>query len=224
MVMVISANSLFHALNPKPYEPELVVACRTVFDKNVRARYSKFVYALPGLSCNPQFSVNPKKIVQYVLDHIYPEKTDIVIWHDAINNSMTKFRTNTRPLAPEELIQQLLPCNHCISAIVYCHQFGAPHIYKCLFKSPFLVLEDLGSFRSAADPRLLQEYKELHQPHRLELKSLSIVLNAKLNLSLLVRKRKPKRLSRHRRKALKARKEQLLEARLPEGFGSPALR
>ena len=218
MVFVISASSLFHALNPKPYEPQLVVACRTVFDKNVRARYSKFVYALPGLSCNPQFSVNPKKTVQYVLDHIYPEKTDVVIWHDAINNSLTKFRTNTRPLTPDELIQQLLPYQHRIAAIVYCHRVGAPHIYRSLFKSPFLVLgvvEDLISYRSAANPRLLKEYKELHQPHRLELKSLSIVLNAKLKLSLLVRKRKPKRLSRHRRKFLKARKEQLLEARLP---------
>ena len=214
MVFVISASSLFHRLNPKPYEPQLVVACRTVFDKNVRARYSNFVYALPGLSCNPQFPVNPKKTVQYVLDHIYPEKTDMVIWHDAL----TKFRTNTRPLTPDELIQQLLLYKHRIAAIVYCHRVGASHIYQSFFKSPFLVLgvvEDLISYRSAANPRLLKEYKELHQPHRLELKSLSFVLNAKLNLSLLVRKRKPKRLSRHRRKFLKARKEQLLEARLP---------
>ena len=80
--------------------------------------------------------------------------------------------------------------------IVYCHRVGAPHFYKWLFRSSFLVLavvEDLILFRSKADPRLLQEYKELHHPHQLELKSLSIVLNAKLNLSLLVRKRKSKR-------------------------------
>ena len=115
---------------------------------------------------NPQFSVNPEKTVQYVLGHIYPERTDMVIWHDAL----TKFRTNTRPLTPDELIQQLLPYQHRIAAIVYCHRVGAPHIYKSLFKSPFLVLgvvEDLISYRSAANPRLLKEYKELNQLHRL---------------------------------------------------------
>ena len=84
-----------------------------------------------------------------MLDHIYPEEVDVVIWHDAINNSLTKFTTNTRPLTSHELIQQLLSYKHRVAAIVYGHRVGTPHIYKWLFRSPILVLsvvEDLISF------------------------------------------------------------------------------
>ena len=132
-------------------------------------------------------------------------RKDLVIWHDAINNSISKHRSNNnRSLSTDQLKSLLLRYKENITAIVYCRRNGTDNIEKELKKTGILVLnivEDFISKRKAKDQILIEKYKELHQPPSLELKTLLLLRRYSADLSTLGAKKKRNRLSPKNRRA-----------------------
>ena len=93
MVFILAATSLHHSLETlSPVE------------KN---RYKKKIYSTPGLSFNP-ITKNPRKIVQNLLSKDLKDKNNIVIWHDVINNSISRHHSsNFKALSVPDLIEVL---------------------------------------------------------------------------------------------------------------------
>ena len=79
MVFILAASSLHHAIETlTPDEKE---------------RYESKIFSIPGLSLTP-LTKNPKKIVQNLLSKDLKDKNNIVIWHDVINNSISRHHSN----------------------------------------------------------------------------------------------------------------------------------
>ena len=107
----LAASSLHHAL--KTLSPAL------------RKRVSQTCLAIPGLNFNHN-AVNVRKTCQYQLDHYLLNRTNFVIWHDAVNNSISRHRTNKfNALTPNQL--------------VYCKRVGTENLYSKLKESSILV-------------------------------------------------------------------------------------
>ena len=84
---------------------------------------------------------NPQKTVQHVLGRLYPEANNVIIWHDASNNTLSAHPNNfNQPATVDELLQALEPFRHPILALVHCHPTGVPDIYKELRQSEFFSL------------------------------------------------------------------------------------
>ena len=79
MVFILGASSLHHALETLPTEENSFL--------------KEKIYTIPGLSLNNR-AKNPQKIVQNLLQNDFAEKTEIVIWHDVLNNSLSKHKSN----------------------------------------------------------------------------------------------------------------------------------
>ena len=95
MVFIIGASSLHHSVNTLPL--------------TLQKRLDDTFKAVPGLSFNLNAN-NRQKTVQYHLSNSAKcmiEK-NFIIWHDVINNSLSKHRSNNNnPLTPESLIEIL---------------------------------------------------------------------------------------------------------------------
>ena len=166
----------------------------------------------PGLSFN--FNArDSQKTIQYYLHHCLSNRKDLVIWHDAINNSISKHRSNNnRSLSTDHLKRLFLRYKENITATEYCRRNGTGKIKKELKKTGILVLnivEDFISKRKAKDQILIEKYKELHHPPSLELKTLLILRRYSADLSTLKFKKKRNRLSRKNRSAIHNRFEVL---------------
>ena len=74
MVFILAASSLHHALE--------------TLNPDAKEQFKVKTYTIPGLSLNPN-TKNPRKIVQNLLAKDLKDKKDIVIWHDALNNSIS---------------------------------------------------------------------------------------------------------------------------------------
>ena len=163
----------------------------------------KGIYALPGLSFNPK-ALKVQKFAKFQLSHFFRDKKRLVIWHDVVNNSLSRPRSNNnKPLTPSQLIEVLEKYQERIEAIVYCPREVTPNIYNQLKRSTLVTIhlvKDIVSRRKQKDLSLLKEYRALHQKPALELKTLTIVLAQKNNLRSLITRYRPKKLSKHRRK------------------------
>ena len=108
-------------------------------------------------------SMEPKKYHRNIL----------VIWHDAINNSISRHRSNNnRKPSSEQLVNLLLMYRTNVCANVYCRRNGTEYIEESLVSTSILVLnvvKDFISKRKAKDQVLIEKYKELYQPPSLEL-------------------------------------------------------
>ena len=133
-------------------------------------------------------------------------RKDLVIWHDAINNSISKHRSNNnRCLSTDQLKSLLLRYKENIAAIVYFRRNGTDKIEKELKKTGILVLnivEDFISKRKAKEQIIIEKYKELHQPPSLELKTLLLLRRYSADLSTLKAKKKRNHLSLKKRRAI----------------------
>ena len=188
MLFVVGASSLSRTIN-KLRDPQYT-------------RHLNISIAEPGLSFK---AVKRRKTVQFKLKYEYPQASEVIIWHDAINNSLTPHHNNNHsPLSASELIQELYAIENKIKAIVYCPRQGAPDIFEDLKQTSFVVvhvIKDLLSKRKAKDPSILNDYLQIHPPFCCEIKSLSIVRFHSANLNCLIKKTRPKRLNQRRRKA-----------------------
>ena len=75
MVFILGASSLHHALETLPTEENSFL--------------KEKIYTISGLSLNCH-AKSPQTIVQNLLVKNFAEKTEIVIWHDVLNNSLSK--------------------------------------------------------------------------------------------------------------------------------------
>ena len=97
-----------------------------------------------------------------------------MIWHDVINNSITRHRSNNfNPVSGEKLVAILKGYPAKISAIVYCQRIGTEEIFEKLKNSSILTISiviHLISKRKAEDTGFRKHYLALHQPDVLEIK------------------------------------------------------
>ena len=141
-------------------------------------RYKRNVYALPGLIFNPN-ALKVRKTAQFQLSHLFRDKKRLVIWHDVVNNSLSRHQSNNnKPLTPSQLISVLENYQERIEAIVYCPREGTPDIYDQVKRSALVTIhlvKDNVSRRKQKDPSLLKKYRALHQrPARSRPKKLSM--------------------------------------------------
>ena len=117
MVQILAASSLYHALKSVQYneKKELLTKITTV----------------PGLSFNPNIK-NRLKIAQNLLVRSrLSTRTDIVVWHDLINNSISSHKSiYYRPSSVQELTNYLTTNNNKFKALVHCQRTGTPDIFK----------------------------------------------------------------------------------------------
>ena len=183
MVHVISASSLEKAVSSVQYK--------------VRKLYYNCVTAIPGLSLNPLIKNPLKNLGNLLKNGNLARKCDLVIWHDLINNTLsTHWKSNTPASSPETLVKLLKEHKERIQAIVYCRRFGTQDVYKELKKTGIPVIsvrKNLISKRKQHDSILHTKYSAIHQEHRLELKSLNIVLNHAENLEALTKNTRSKK-------------------------------
>ena len=196
MVFILAASSLHHAIETlTPDEKE---------------RYESKIFSIPGLSLNPN-TKNPKKIVQNLLSKDLKDKKDIVIWHDVLNNSISKHDSNNfRALSVLDLIETLKNLQDKLCALVYCQRNRTPYIFEELkvlqtdhYIKAFSIVKNFISVKKQKDPEILKQFKALHQSPELELKNLDLVLRKENQLSTIIDKSRPKRPSKRARKAAK---------------------
>ena len=139
------------------------------------------------------------------------EKSNIVIWHDVLNNSISRHESNNfQALTVPELIDVLKGIRDKLSALVYCQRQRTPNIFEDLnvLKTyhnieVFSIVEDFISSKKQKNPELLKKYKALHQSPELELKRLDFILRKENQLSAITDKSRPKRPSKCARNAAK---------------------
>ena len=192
MVFILAASSLHHAIE-------------TITPENQNALKEK-VYSIPGLSLNIN-AKNPKKVVQNLIEKDFKDEKELIIWHDVINNSICKHKSNFyRALSVIDLINVLKSYQHRIRALVYCQRNQTPDIFLQLKETNILVLnieKDFISLRKQKDLDYLQNLKALHQSPDLELKHLHTILKYEDDLSQITARSRPKRPSKRARKAIK---------------------
>ena len=106
MVCRLAASSLHHAIKILP---------QALQDHN-----RKGIYALPGASFNTN-AVKVRKTAQFQLNHFFSNRKRLVIWHEVMNNLLSRHRSNNNnPLTPWQLIAVLEKYQERIEAIVYC--------------------------------------------------------------------------------------------------------
>ena len=126
MVFILAASSLHHATKTLP--------------EALQDHYKKKIYALPCLSFNPN-GLKVRKTAQFELNHFFRDKKRLVIWHDVVNNSISRHRNNNnKPLTPSQLIAVLEEYQERIEAIVYCRREGTPDIYNQLKRSTLVTI------------------------------------------------------------------------------------
>ena len=189
-MFILAASSLYHALK--------------IFSPALQKRVSQSCLAIPGLSFNHN-AVNVRKTCQYQLDRYLLNRTDIVIWHDAVNNSISRHRSNNfNALTPNQLKKILLNYKRNIYAIVYCKRVGTEDIYSKLKESDILViiiLTDLISRRKQNLTELGQKYLELHQDPSLELKTFTILKRYSKTLKYIILKKNTPKPRKRKRQA-----------------------
>ena len=200
MVFIIAASSLHHSVNTLPL--------------TLQKRLDDTFEAVPGLSFNLNAN-NRQKTVQYLLSNSAKcmiEK-NFIIWHDVINNSLSKHRSNNdNPLTPESLIKLLEEYKNKISAIIYVHLQNTPNIYGRLVETGILtinVIKHLISKRKASNKELIRKLKLIHPPAFLEIKNLKIIRRYFPNLSEFINKIKSRRPSSKKGKADKQKISQM---------------
>ena len=205
MAWVVAASSLFYSLNTlRPAE---------------KAELDELVYAESGLSLNPH-TVRKRQNLQTLLEEHPLVDKEIILWHDVLNNSLSKHRTNANTLYPlDDLISYLQSKRHRFKAIIYCRRTRTTDIFDSLMRTGILIVPTtkLISRGKRQDPALVRQYLEVHQSSELELKSLRVVLTHRENLpgifsKIRARTQKP---SQGRRKAKARREETTTDVSLP---------
>ena len=197
MVFILAASSVDHAFD-------------TLNPEN-RKNYNEKVFSIPGLSLNHN-TKNPRKIVQNLLSKVLTEKTDIIIWHDVLNNSISKHESNNyRALTVPQLLDILKSFENKLRALVYCHRFRTPNILPKLKESEkttnikvISIVDDFISTRKQKDPDFLKKLKALHQSPEIEIKHIDFILRKESELDAITDKSRPKQPSKRARKAIKS--------------------
>ena len=202
MIYIIGASSLHHSLQQNGDE-EL---------NQLADQLRPYVISQPGVSLHPG-ARNQTKTVQHLLLDVGLEDS-VIIWHDVVNNTITKHPTDPRtPLNPDQLLAEIRALPQ-ITGIVYCERQGAANVLADLQKLEVPVVEittDLISRKKQQNHELVNTYQRLHQPDFFELHSLEIIVNNDCNLQALLSKKRKQKLSKKQREKNREAKKQRLE-------------
>ena len=103
-LFVVGASSLRRTLDYLPYD--------------LRVNNRRFTFAKSGLSLNPN-NVSKLKKLQWLLRNGSLKSREIILWHDVINNSITKHPKNfNTKCSPEQLTEIITNFQH---QIAVCH-------------------------------------------------------------------------------------------------------
>ena len=195
MVYILAASSVHHAIDALSSEQQ--------------TKYKDEVYAIPGRRFNP-YTKNSKQIKQNLFSKELKHKTEIVVGHDVLNNSICRHKSNAyRPLSVPDLINVLKTLQDKLSAFVYYCQgdrisdiFDSPkELQKSNSIQVFSIVKDPISIRKQNDPDFLHQLKALHQSLEIELKNIDFILRKDGDLSSITAKSRPKRPSKRARNA-----------------------
>ena len=188
-MFILGASSLSHAIRSLPWF--------------IQKRLNRHILAIPGL-CFNQKKNNKRKTVQFILRRSLRRRTDIIIWHDTLNNSLTQHRSNNfTQVSPERFRKILLSFGNQKQGVVHCTREGAPDIWdhiKTLRTQGFQVaniVREILPKQKSNDPEILTEYLQLHQKPLYELRTLAAM--KRVNGELIRFAQKKKRLSKSRR-------------------------
>ena len=181
-MFILGASSLSHAIRSLPWF--------------IRKRLNRYILAIPGL-CFNQKKNNKRKTVQFIPRRYLRRRTDIIIWHDTLNNSLTQHRSNNfTQVSPERLTKILLSFSNQIQGVVHCTREGDPDIWDHIktlrtqgFQVAAIVREILPKQKSN-DPEILKEYLQLHQKPLYELRTLAAVKRVNGELNRFAQKKK----------------------------------
>ena len=150
--------------------------------------------------------------MQNLLSKDVAEKTDIIVCHDVLNNSISKHESNNyRALSVPQLLDILKSFENKLRALAYCHRFRTPNILPKLKEiekttniKVFSIVDDFISTRKQKDPDFLKKLKALHQSTEIEIKHIDFILRKESELEAITDKSRPKRPSKRARKAIKS--------------------
>ena len=151
MVFIVGASSLRNTLNGLSYhEKKLLLGSH---------------YHWGGLSFNVR-TPERSKLLQNLLNvgGGLCKKSNLVIWHDVINNTITPFK-QTKACHVSELIDILVQYKDRIAAIVYIRRFGAALCLEDLRSTGIVVIaafKQLISHRNRKSHNLINEFSKLH--------------------------------------------------------------
>ena len=118
MMYILAASSVHHAIDALSSEQQ--------------SKSKDKIYAIPSLSLNP-YAKNPRKIVQNLLSKDLKDRTEIVVWHDVLNNSICRIKShNYRPVSVPDLTNVLKTLQDKLSALVYCQRDRTPDKFDSL--------------------------------------------------------------------------------------------
>ena len=175
---IIGASNIARALK---YSPQL--------NKRVQCR----ITGIPSLSLNHN---SPKNLNhQYYLERKPLNRTDIVIWHDILSNSLTPHHSNNNKLLTiDELIQALITIKHRVKAIVYTRKFGTKELFEVIWKSTGILTINIRTHlltkRKQNSNRYKHQLLENHPEVEIECSLLKIVFDHRKNLRRLTLKKR----------------------------------
>ena len=115
-------------------------------------------------------------MIQYLRENTQTRHNDVAIWHDTINNSLSKHHSNyKKPLSPKQLVRELKKYPK-IKWIVLCPRLGEPIVLQQLCSScipTFNVIQYTFPNKVSADEDI-KKYYELHQPAEKKLRTLTL--------------------------------------------------
>ena len=201
MIHIVGASSLKRALDD--------------LDEDLQNALSTVVTAIPSLSLNPNVADTSLRL-DHLLERGYlKNQSNLVLWHDLLNNSLTKHHTNKdTAIEPSDLANLLVKYKPRIAALVYCQREGAPYAFDELRDEDFVIIrvtKNLVSRKNSQNEALQQEYASLHPNVRLEQKSLLNIIEKRHNLKALSQntRRPTKRPSQQKRKLKRLRRQAL---------------
>ena len=141
MVYLIGASSLYRAFENAPY--------------SLKSSNQKRSFALSGLSFKPR-SEKLKNFGYLLRQRSFKNSKNLVCWHDVINNSITKHKSNNYTAC------SLKQYTKNFIAIVYCQRFGTSNIHEDLRQLNIIIIDaktKLLSKRKQNLPEFAQEIK-----------------------------------------------------------------
>ena len=183
MVYIVEASSLNAKIGRVPYKFRGEIIGRS--------------YSLGGLSFNWN-AENPLKVLQNLLTGkgILAKMYKVITWHDIMNNSISKHRSNNyRAISVEKLLQILRDFSHGIEAVLYCRRERTPDIFRKLLESKITILDvksNLLSQRKSKEFIVLHDLKQTHPSTELEAPLLPSVWRHRKNLKNLYKSNKKK--------------------------------
>ena len=159
---------------------------------NQRKELSRISFFAKGLSLNPN-SISPILNLGFLLRRGKLKlKTNIVLWHDVISNTITKHRlNNNRGETVDSLIATLRNFSHRISTSVYCQREGSSYILEELVSTGILVIpaaKKLISKRKQKDRWHQENLREVHLAKSVERRFIHTILKRSGNLKYIGKK------------------------------------